>query len=395
MKKTVALLLLLCMILAVPGSFAESAVPEYNAPAQEIPDNEAMAFLRKMGIGWNLGNTFDANNCTWLRNHMEYEKGWTGYYTTRELIQSVADAGFGFIRIPVSWHDHVDKDFNISKDWMDRVQEVVDWALDSGLIVIINTHHDNDVKWYYPDSAHFDQSVKFLTAVWTQMAERFRDYDDRVILEALNEPRLVGTPNEWNFQAGSAACTDAADVINRFNQIFVDTVRATGGNNATRYLCVTGYAASPANLAPGRFVLPSDSADNRIIVFAHAYTPYDFALNTKGGTTFSRNNQAQRNDIIGNISILYRNFISQGIPAIMDECGCLDKNNLNDRLEWCMTYVSIATSYGVPVAWWDNGSFHGNGENFGIFSRATGKAEFPEIIEMLVSRSLTETVPAE
>ena len=102
MKKTVALLLLLCMILAVPGSFAESAVPEYNAPAQEIPDNEAMAFLRKMGIGWNLGNTFDANNCTWLKNHMEYEKGWTGYYTTRELIQSVADAGFGFIRIPVS-----------------------------------------------------------------------------------------------------------------------------------------------------------------------------------------------------------------------------------------------------------------------------------------------------
>lgn len=395
MKRCVALLLLFCFVIAVPCSLSESTVPEYDAPLQEIPDNEAMAFLRKMGIGWNLGNTFDANNCTWLKNHMEYEKGWTGYYTSRELIASVADAGFGFIRIPVSWHDHVDKDFNVSKDWMDRVQEVVDWALDSGLIVIVNTHHDNDAKWYYPDSAHFDQSVKFLTAVWTQMAERFRDYDDRVILEALNEPRLVGTANEWNFQSGNAACKDAADVINRFNQIFVDTVRATGGNNATRYLCVTGYAASPANLAPDRFVMPTDSADNRVIVSAHAYTPYDFALNTKGGKDFSRSNLSQRRDIVGNISVLYKNFISQGIPAIMDECGCLDKDNLDARLEWCMTYVSIATSYGVPVAWWDNGSFHGSGENFGLFSRATGEKVFPQIIEILAARGMKETVPAE
>ena len=395
MKRCVALLLLFCFILALPCSFAESDVPVYNAPVQEIPDNEAMAFLRRMGIGWNLGNTFDSNNCTWLKNHMEYESGWTGYYTSKELIQNVADAGFGFIRIPVSWHDHVDKDFNVSADWLDRLEEVVNWALDAGLIVIINTHHDNDVKWYYPDSEHFDQSVKFLTAVWTQLAERFRDYDDRVILEALNEPRLVGTAYEWNFQSGSAACVDAARVIIRLNQIFVDTVRATGGNNATRYLCVTGYDASPANLVPGRFVMPSDSADNRIIVFAHAYTPYDFALNTKGGKSFSRSNLSQKNDIIGNISVLYKNFISKGIPAIMDECGCLDKNNLDARLEWCMTYVSIATSYGVPVAWWDNGSFKGDGENFGLFSRATGKPVFPQIIEMLVSRGMTETVPAE
>ncbi len=395
-KRCISLLLLplLCFALLLPAGGAESAVPEVVLAKQAVPDNEAMAFLRRMGIGWNLGNTFDANNCHWLKNHMEIEKGWTGYYTTQELIQNVAAAGFGFIRMPVSWHDHVDRDFNISKDWMDRVQEVADWALDAGLIVIINTHHDNDPAYYYPDSAHFDSSAKYLTAVWRQMAERFRDYDERLILEALNEPRLAGTGHEWWFEAGNAECEDAADVIGRLNRLFVDTVRSTGGNNADRYLCVTGYDAAPGNLVPGRFTLPEDSADNRIIVAGHAYVPYDFALNTKGGSTFSRDDRAQWNDIVGNISVLYDNFISRGIPAVMDECGCLDKNNLSDRLEWCAAYAAFAASRGVPIAWWDNGAFQGSGENFGLFSRKDGSLVFPEIVETLMKYKLT-SVPAD
>ncbi len=384
MKSCISLLLLLCLVLLPAAGIAESAVPEFSFAQKDVPDNEAMAFLRRMGIGWNLGNTFDAHNCTWLKNHMEYEKGWTGYYTTRELIQSVAAAGFGFIRMPVSWHDHVDGDFNISPEWMDRVQEVADWALDAGLIVIINTHHDNDAAYYYPDSAHFESSAKYLTAVWGQMAERFRDYDERLVLEALNEPRLAGTDHEWWFEAGNAACEDAADVINRLNQLFVDTVRASGGGNAARYLCVTGYDAAPGNLIPGRFVLPTDSADNRIIVAGHAYVPYNFALNTKGGSAFSQSDRSQWNDIVGNISVLYDNFISRGIPAVMDECGCLDKNNLSDRLEWCAAYTAFAASRALPVAWWDNGAFRGNGENFGLFSRQDGTLVFPEIVEALM-----------
>ena len=398
MKKCIALILLLCIVSLSFGAFAEEIViPDFSLKVREVPDNEAMAFLRKMGIGWNLGNTFDANNCPWVKNHMEIEKAWTGHYTNRKLIQSVAAAGFGFIRIPVSWHDHVDGDFNVSADWMDRVQEVVDWSLEAGLYVIVNTHHDNDKAYYYPDSEHFDSSVKYLTAIWTQMAERFRDYDGRLILEALNEPRLVGTGNEWWFDDNSAACRDAADVINRLNQIFVDTVRATGGNNADRYLCVTGYDASPANLVKTRFTLPADTADNRIIVAAHAYVPYDYALNTSGGKDFSWKNNSQRMDIIGNIQVLYDNFLSKGIPAVMDECGCLDKKNLQSRVDWCVSYVGTAAAFGLPVAWWDNGAFNGSGENFGLFSRDSGKLVFPQIVEALMKYRLTEAaaeVPA-
>lgn len=388
MKKCVALLLALCLLPIFAA--AETAVPKITLTQKPIPDNEAMAFLRRMGIGWNLGNTFDSSDCTWLSNHMDYEKGWTNYFTTRALIHSVAEAGFGFIRIPVSWHNHVDEDFNVKTEWIDRVAEVVDWALEEGLIVIVNTHHDNAQKYYYPDSEHFDSSVKYLTAVWTCMAERFRDYDERLILEALNEPRLVGTNNEWWFDDNSAQCRDAADVINRLNQLFVDIVRATGGNNADRYLCVTGYDASPSCVVPKRFTLPTDTADNRIIVSAHAYTPYDFALNTSGGKAFAYTNNSQRNDIIGNFTVLYDNYISKGIPAIMDECGCLDKKNLDARVAWSAAYVAIATSRGVPVAWWDNGSFNGSGENFGLFSRANGKLAFPEIVNALMAYKMTD-----
>ncbi len=388
MKRCIALFLTLCLLPLFAA--AETAIPEIDLAPQPVPDNEAMAFLRRMGIGWNLGNTFDANDCTWLKDHMAYESGWTGYYTSEKLIQSVAAAGFGFIRIPVSWHNHVDADFNISADWLDRVQQVADWALDAGMIVIINTHHDNSKAYYYPDSAHFDSSAKYLTAVWSQLAERFRDYDERLILESLNEPRLVGTQYEWSFDPSSAECRDAADVINRLNQIFVDTVRASGGNNADRYLCVPGYDASPSNLIEGRFVLPQDTADNRIIVAAHAYTPYDFALHVSGGKTFSYDNNGQRMDIITNISYLYKNFISKGIPAVMDECGCLDKGNLSDRVEWCAAYVAIASSRGLPVAWWDNGAFKGTGENFGLFSRSTAQLLFPELVDTMMRYKLTE-----
>jgi len=390
MRKMFSWLLVLCLLL--PASIAaaeETVIPEIELRILDIPDNEAMTHLRRMGTGWNLGNTFDATGGSWIKNHMEIEKAWTGHYVNRELIQSVARAGFGFIRIPVSWHDHVDESFTIYPEWLDRVQEVADWALAEGLYVIVNTHHDNEKDFYYPDSAHLESSKKYLTAIWQQMAERFRDYDDHLMLESLNEPRLKDTPMEWNFSADNAECRDAASVINTLNQLFVDTVRATGGNNATRYLCVPGYDGSPANTGDGVFSLPKDSAENRIIVSAHAYTPYDFALKPDGGKDFSWNNNGQRMDILGNIGALYDRFISKGIPAIMDECGCVDRNgNLQARVEWCAGYAAAARSRGVPIAWWDNGALHTTGENFAIFNRVNGEMFFPEIVEALLKYRL-------
>ena len=162
---------------------------------------------------------------------------------------------------------------------MARIQEVAGWAADEGMYFIINIHHDNDLKYIFPDSAHYSQSEQYISAVWTQIAEAFRNFDDHCIFESMNEPRLIGSSFEWWFNQNSFECRDAADCINRLNQKFVDIIRASGGNNKTRYLSVPGYCASPESVNSIHFKVPQDTVENRIIIEIHAYRPYNFSLN--------------------------------------------------------------------------------------------------------------------
>ncbi len=395
LKRIAAIFLALALL--VPGlAWADSGIviPEMPIGEFEIPDNEAMAFLRRMGTGWNLGNTLEAY-IDGQRRGVNDETSWGNPRTTPELFQAIADAGFGFVRIPVSWHTHVDADLNVDEAWMDRVQEVVDWALDAGLIVIINIHHDNAPAWYFPDSEHLDASLTYVTRIWAQIAERFADYDERLVFEGLNEPRLVGSPYEWSFNTAMLEIKDAADCLNRLNQAFVDTVRAAGGRNADRYLAVPGYAASPDGIDSDLFVLPTDSADNRIIVAAHAYSPYDFALNARGTDAFDPKRPADRSGVMLPIKKLYDRWISKGIPAYMGEWGTVDKGNPQARVDHAALFVSAATQWNIPVCWWDNGALHSNGENFRIINRRTLEWEFPELVETIMRYSLKETVPAQ
>ena len=278
MKKFLALLLTLCLLLALCAgcAHADSAVtvPDLTTTRRPIPENEAMAFLKKMGVGWNLGNTFDAIKAAWNRNadEMTVETSWVNIRTTEAMIEAIQAAGFSSIRIPISWHDHVSgPDYEISERWLTRVQEVVDWAYSRGMYVIINIHHDEDQ--FLPASSHYEESAHYVECIWRQLAARFRDYDEHLIMESMNEPRLVNSSYEWMFNPTIPACVDAADCLNKLNQLFVDTVRATGGNNADRYLMVPAYDAAPANAVRDSFVLPTDAADNKIIVSVHAYTP--------------------------------------------------------------------------------------------------------------------------
>lgn len=365
-------------------------IPVIETKTFEVPDNEAMAFLRGMGIGWNLGNTFDAYNDALPKSReMEMETVWCGVKTTEAIIKAVADAGFTTLRLPVSWHNHVDADFIISQQWLDRVQEVVDWAFKYELYVIINIHHDEGANYFYPDSAHYEVSEKYIRSIWTQLSERFRDYDLHLVFESMNEPRLKGNPAyEWNFDGKAAACKDAADCINRLNQVFVDTVRASGGNNAERYLMVPAYAAAPANAVSSLFVLPEDSADNRIIVSAHAYTPYNFALSAGGTNTFSLKSSRFTGEIDSFLNSLYRKFISNGIPVVIGEFGARDKGgNLSDRVAFAAYYVAAATSRNIPCCWWDNNSMNGDGENFGLLRRYKANWYYPDIVETMVINS--------
>ncbi|MBR4538535.1 MAG: glycoside hydrolase family 5 protein [Clostridia bacterium] len=371
MKKSLSLLLALCLLLTLFASAAQAEVtiPDLTITRRPIPENEAMDFLKSMGVGWNLGNTFDAIKGSWNRNadEMTVETSWVGIKTTEAMIEAIQNAGFSSIRVPISWHDHVSgPDHEISEKWLNRVQEVVDWAYNRGMYVIINIHHDEDQ--FLPASSHYEESAHYVECVWRQLAERFRDYDEHLIMESMNEPRLVNTAYEWTFNPSAPECVDAADCLNRLNQLFVDTVRASGGNNATRYLMVPAYDAAPGNAVRDSFLLPTDSADNKIIVSAHAYTPYDFTLNQNGGNTFGTQNQ--KADIVGFMNSLYNQYIVNGIPVVIGEYGAMVKgDNLQDRVDWAAFYVASASARNLPCLYWDNNVFSGNGERFGLLDR--------------------------
>ena len=380
-----SLVLVLCM-----GSVAlaeEIDIPKLEMQRVfEIPDNEAMQFVRNMRVGWNLGNTFDAIEDKWLpaSRHMELESYWCGAKTTPEMIQLLKDSGFNTLRMPISWHNHVDENFQINEHWMNRVQEVVDYAISRDMYVIINIHHDNDPKFYYPDEEHFEQSSRYINAIWSQVAARFADYDNHLIFESINEPRLSGTSLEWRVDKNDPKSVEAMGCISKLNQVFVDTVRAAGGNNADRFLMVPGYSASPEGAMNEYNVLPTDTVENRIIVSVHAYTPYDFALNGAGTGEFEINSTFSR-QIPLFLNNLYEHYVAKGIPVVVGEFGARDKGgNLQARVHFASYYVFHATNRGIICCWWDNHGFQGDGELFGLMDRKTATWKYPEIVEAML-----------
>ena len=385
MNSRIVLILAVMMLLIAGIGMAEetgAVIPEIETKDMLIPDNEAMRLIRDMKAGWNLGNTFDAIDCHWLKNPLEYECGWCGVITSEKLMDALQQAGFRTIRIPVSWHNHLDKEWTIDPAWLTRVQEVAGWAYDRGMYVIVNIHHDCDPAYYYPDTAHSENSEKYMRTIWHQLAEAFRDWGNRLILESINEPRLKDTDHEWWWDASHPECQDAMAQIVKLNQVFVDTVRATGGNNADRYLMVPAYDASPDYACESAFTLPEDSADNRIIVSAHAYSPYNFALEQPGIDSFSLNNASQKSGITGFLDKLYHAYVARGIPVLMGEFGAMEKNgNLQDRVNWIAYYVSQARARGITCCWWDNHVFQGNGERFGLFDREKAACVNPVLLE--------------
>lgn len=372
------------------------AVPEYNEVS--LPESEALDFVESMRLGWNLGNTFDATNCN-VKNEMDYESAWCGIATTQEMIQKVAETGFKTLRLPVTWHDHMDADYTISKDWLDRVQEVVDWALAEDMYVILNVHHDDGEDYLYPSYDKLEQSKNYLTRVWTQLAERFADYDEHLIFETMNEPRQTGTGNEWWINVNSALGKECIDVVNQLNQVAVDTIRSNGSKyNTSRYIMVPGYCASAEYALTPCFVLPQDeqaTTENRILVSVHAYTPYFFALAGESDSNstdyFSIEEKKGTADIDSFMKQLYEKYTSKGIGVVIGEFGARDKqNNLTSRTEFAAYYVATARHYGITACWWDNNAFTGNGENFGLLRRRQNEFLFPGIVAQMVYYSRTE-----
>lgn len=402
MKKISALIL--CLILLTAALAEGITIPDVTVKQFDIPDNEAMTFVSGIRAGWVLGNTFDAYDNGWLNKNdpLAAETYWCGAKTTEALIEELHAAGFNAIRIPVSWHDHVDENFVIEEAWLNRVKQVAQWALDRDMYVIVNVHHDNAADFgyfrrgsagnacFYPDSDHYEQSAAYLSAIWTQMAEAFKDCDEHLMLESMNEPRLTNTSYEWYFDPNAPECLDAMDCINRLNQLFVDTVRATGGNNETRYLLVPAYDAGVEGALSDYFQLPEDPLNPEtahVVVECHAYTPYDFALNLNGTAAYSLDVQKDKSDIALFMNSLYNRYIANGIPVLIDEYGALNKENLQARVDFAAYYNASARGRGMRCFWWDNNAVRGNGELFGLIDRKTLTWVFPEIRDAIIQYS--------
>lgn len=350
--------LLMAVVMAV------TAMPLTASAAVTVPDNEATRFVDSLGAIWNLGNAFDAVDCTWLSNELDYESGWCGAKTTEKLVKEIKKMGFGTIRIPVSWHNHVDSGYNISSQWLDRVAEVVDWSLDAGLYVILNVHHDVEKEYYYPDSAHYENSEKYMTKIWSQLAEKFSNTDDRLVFEIINEPRLKGDNNEWwfTFNNPEAVVKDSIECINKLNQASLDVIRKAGGKNKDRFILVGGYCTSADGVTTETFELPKDSVKNRIIVDYHHYTK----------------SAAENKRFINRI---YDTYVSKGIPAVLSEYNLdpgpnkYDDNSARYLGEW----VAYAREHGISCAIWDN-----NDVAYKLIDRATVKWTQEEIAESIV-----------
>ena len=358
----------------------------------KAPESEALSFTADMGAGINLGNTFDASDAKNIfDDDLKFETYWQKDVTTQDMIKAIKNEGFKTIRIPVAWHNHVDDDFNINEKWMNRVYEVVNWALEEDMYVILNIHHDNLKKYMYPSYECRENSLKYVTKIWSQVAEKFGDCDEHLVFESLNEPRLSGTDLELNLpDLNAKEAKETLDCINQFNQAIVDTIRQTpGAYNKTRYITVPGYAGSPDYILCDQFVVPTDTygeKENRILLTVHAYRPYLFALAEPGaGDTKTFDVEGGVSELNALFMSLFVKYVKNGTGVIIDEFGARDRGgNTEERAKFAAYFVAYARSYKMPVFWWDNNNFSGSGEVFGIFKRSACKFEYQDIVAQLV-----------
>ena len=365
MEKFLTVLISFFMTVSLVG---EPMADFTREPAVTAYQESAFDFAKELSCGINLGNSLDVTHMLQYNpngNLAEYEKSWGNPLITKEQFMAIHDAGFCTVRIPVSWDEHMDANGTIQKAFLDRVQEVVDMALDSELYVIIDTHHED---WLNLDLSKKADIKSKLSVVWNQIALRFQNYDHRLVFEGLNEPRLKNSQYEWN-----NGTPELRDFVNELNELFVSTVRSTGQNNESRFLMICPYCHRVEDDALKELKLPDD---DRLIVAVHLYEPSDFCLDANSGKNWGTDTNALRG-MEQKFSLLNDYFVSKSIPVVITELGCVDKGNMQDRIRWTQDFVGYCHKYGISYLWWDNGG------DFRILNRETGAWMYPEIVHVL------------
>ena len=377
-------------------------------PMQAQQFETATEAVQHMRLGWNLGNTLDSNSGDvtnmWIekwssRRPQDYETAWGQPVTKPELMKMFKEAGFNAIRVPVTWYPHMEAKFQLNgttwdkdKDdlgtkiqaaWMKRVHEVVDYVIGQGMYCILNIHHDtgaSSTAWLIADEAVYDQEHERFEAIWRQIAEEFKDYDDHLLFEGYNE--MLDSKRSWCFASYGASggynatiAKSAYNAINSYAQTFVNTVRATGGNNAQRNLIVSTYGACSGSGTWNQHLqdplkqmkLPEDNVSDHLIFEVHTYLEIKNLGNAK-------------NEVNQMIRDLKTNLVSKGAPVIFGEWGTSTDNGYDNyrsnMLNFARYFVEQANANGIATFYW-MGLSDGN-------SRSVPEFNQPDLVEALV-----------
>ena len=402
--------------------FLLSSCPSEAAGPGAVADPAALNYFKdnKLAAGWNLGNSLDSHS-----NGVGGETGWGNPAVNQAIMNGVKKAGFNLIRIPVTWMGHIGAapDYTIAPARLARVAEAVDMAHNAGLVVIINLHHDGasesaekeagwlSVKKSSASAADRAAITAQFARVWAQIADHFKNYDEWLMFESMNEIHDGGWAWSGAFRSNPQA---QFAILNEWNQIFSDTVRAAGGKNDKRFLVIPSYCTVPEATYPGGklngqsitigdlFELPDDSVPGRQVVTFHYYRPDNVGLGSTTSARFDWGNASDKNAVDSAFKPFKAAYIDRNIPVIIGECGATrqvytDTAKLAQARASRLAYLShvfgTAKKYGLVPVYWDNGSF-GNrtSETFGLFDRATGQpynfpatTEFKECIEAMIN----------
>lgn len=336
--------------------FSSVSMSAFAAPTK-MRDISTMDYVREMGLGINLGNTFESCG-EWIDKWGDgtptaYETAWGSPVITEDMIKGYADAGFGTLRVPVAWSNLMGDDYTISDAYLGAVQEVVDWALDYNLHVIVNLHHDGGWLANFPTDK--ETCMTKYTRIWEQLSDAFQDYGDYLVFESQNEE--LGWDSLWNrWSSSTDGKAESYALVNEINQKFVDIVRASGGNNAKRHLLISGYGTDIDLTCDPLFQMPQDPA-NHCAVSVHYYTPSDFAILEEdaswGKVRSTWGTDADIQQLNHYMDMLQTTFVDKGVPVIIGEYGCPKKNKDADSVLLFLSSVCEA-AYSrkmCPVMW--------------------------------------------
>ncbi|MCL1789581.1 MAG: cellulase family glycosylhydrolase, partial [Oscillospiraceae bacterium] len=425
----------------------------------DIQNTSAEALIDSLGLGWNLGNTFDCYESSSARYDNpiptftgDLETKWlqnSGDATSEALIKSIHDQGFDVIRVPVSWHkvisgDYKSSSFTLSSSFVERVKTVVDWAYDSctscnestcpigakGMTVILNVHHDNYIHPFRTESETV-QTITTITRLWNRICQTFNnDYNERLIFEVQNEPRIIGSESEW---AGGGPRDDDDSIerrerVNRINQAAVNAIRATAGNNRYRILMIPTHGATASSSSSrdafDGFKKPTDiSANagvNKMVLSIHSYAPVYFTgasclcgasttsacispgcsltnhsafvcPETTGGVCRHLSPSWELSSITSMMNTIEDRAKTLQMPIVMGEFGGVARgsNGSTDdkiRVDWAKAYVTEAAARGIVPVWWDTGAHKAIGQKegrYGLFNRNGGTVAYSSVIQAM------------